>query len=415
MSRLLSELLGATEPMFSIALKQLEKASGNPSADVRLTAEIIGKVHLKTRELGLDPRDTTGAELYHALLNLIKKHDEFLVKRIGGTDPRDVQDLIPRMKKAIEEIDIPKKAWVLKHSVAKRLLQKMPPKNVMKHLGYRSIDSMLKRENLPEIYGSLRFAESAEWLNKFLGTYKKLTPSDFESREIEFIQLDAERWGKLTAAFTHKKLHNITHLKELGVILLLPMPMAEMNGLTIFAFPLLIHYINEIRLYSAFFKLKQVKPNFGEILVETLVADPGNHAIMAGQQIHWRVIQRYYARLQNEYHPELFEPHVQPEDLHWRKAEEVLYHLEPALHFWYDMDYVGVMHAGRPLPLNLLDTAADYINGLPYENRAYYHFVDSLWNEVFSRYLGQKTLESQVLRQLDNEMIEPESLGLARV
>ncbi|MBI1856948.1 hypothetical protein HY003_02170 [Candidatus Saccharibacteria bacterium] len=411
MSKHLSELLGATEPMFTIALKQLEQASGNFSVDVRLTAEIIGKVHLKTRELGLDPKDTTGKELYQALLNLVEKHDEFLVKRIGGTNPRDVQDLIPRMKKAIEELDVPKKAWVIKHSVAKQLLKNMPPRTVMRHLGYRSVDSMLKRENLAEIYGSLRFAESPEWLNKFIQTYKKLKPSDFETREIEFVQLGSERWGKLTAAFTHKKLHNITHLKELGVILLLPMPMVELRGLTIFAFPLLIHYINEIRLYSTFFKFKQVKSNFSEILIDTLIADPGNHTIMAGQQVHWRVIQRYFARLENEYHPEIFEPHVQPEDLHWRKAEEVLFKMEPALHFWYDMDYVAVMHAGRPLPISLLDIAADFINDKPYEQRAIYHFRDSLWNEIFVRYMGQKTLENQILRQLDNEMIAPESIA----
>ena len=79
MSKLLSDLLGAAEPMFSLAIKQLEADSGNPSADIRLTAEITGKVYLKTQELGLDPDDTTGRELYHALLNLIEKQDEHLV------------------------------------------------------------------------------------------------------------------------------------------------------------------------------------------------------------------------------------------------------------------------------------------------------------------------------------------------
>lgn len=49
MSRLISELLGATEPMFSMALKQLENVSGKPSVDVKLTAEIIEKVKLKTK------------------------------------------------------------------------------------------------------------------------------------------------------------------------------------------------------------------------------------------------------------------------------------------------------------------------------------------------------------------------------
>src|SRR5690606_10635361 len=140
-----------------------------------------------------------------------------------------------------------------------------------------------------------------------------------------------EKWGGLTAEFVHKKRHNLTHLKELGVIVLLPMPIDRMRGIVITVLPLLLHYYNEIRLYSAFFKIQQVKADFGKILVETLIADPDTSAVMAGQNIHWRVIQRYFGKLEGESHPEIFQPHVQPEDLHRRKAEEVLYKMEPAL------------------------------------------------------------------------------------
>lgn len=408
---MLSELLGATEPMFTLALQQLEKASGNASADIRLTAEITGKVRIKTQELGLDPDDTTGKELYFALLGKVQKNDEHLVKMIGGTDPNDAQALMPLMKQAWEKVKTPKSCWVLKHSVAKQMLKKMPPKAIMKHLGYRSIDSMLKRENLSEIYGALRFAESPEWLTSFNKLYKKLKPSDFETRQIEIVQMPLDRWGDIAAPFIHKKRHNITHLKELGVILMLPLsPQVKLRGITIFTMPLLFHYLNEIRLYSAFFKLKQVQPNFGEIIVNTLIADPPQAAVMAGQTIHWRVIQRYFGKLENEYHPEIFEPHVQPEDLHWRRAETMLIQVDPELEFWEDLDYVAGIHAGRPIPLNLFDCAASYVNSSPYAERAIYHFREALWNEIFVRYMGEKNLEQQVLQQLDNNMIAPEAL-----
>lgn len=396
--------------MFSMAIKQLELATGDQSTDIRLTAEIMGKTHLKMRELGLDPRDTTGKELYQTLLSLVKRHDEYLVRQIGGTDSSDVYDLLPRIHKAVTELQLPKKVWVLKTSVARRLLKATPPRRVMRHLGYKSVDSMIKREPIHELFASLRFAEDPDWLNNFLGKYKKLKPTDFETREIQVILLDDKKWGPLTKEFVHKKRHNLTHLKELGVIVMLPMPIRRMHGITITALPLLLHYYNELRLYSSYFKLQQVKANFGEVVSDTLIADPGQHAVMAGQTVHWRVIQRYFGKLENEYHPEMFEPHVQPEDLHWRKAEEVLYRLEPALHFWHDMDYVAVMHANRPISFNLMDAAICYVNDLSYADRAVYHFRESLWNEVFIRYLGQKTLEAQVLKQLDNEMIAPELL-----
>ena len=410
MSRLLSDLLGATEPMFSLAIRQLEEVSGASGADIRLSAEIIGQVQLKTKQLGLDPNDTTGKELYYALMEHVRKNDIHLMHAIGGKDGDSPSQLMPLMKKAAESVKLNRKCWVLKKSIAKEFLKKTPPPTIMKLLGYKSIDSMLKNENIFEIYGALRFAEGPEWLNNFDAQYKTISPSDFEQRNIEIVEMPADRWGEITKPFIHKKRHNITHLKELGVILMLPITLDSMPGITITVMPLLFHYINEIRLYSAFFKLQQVKPDFAQIVIDTLIADPGEAAIMAGQKIHWRVIQRYFGKLESEYHPEIFEPHVQPEDLHWRKAEHILYDIDPELAWWKDLDYVGVMHQGRPVSLNLLDIAVSYSTQTPYKERAVYHFRESLWNEVFERYMGHKVLEDQVLKQLDNNLIAPETI-----
>lgn len=410
MSKYLSDLLAANEPTFSMAVKQLEDLSGRPSVDVRLTAELIGKVHIKIQELGLDPKDTTGEELYHALIEKTRKADEYLAETVGGNDPEDVQNLLPLLKNALESSDLKRDCWVLRKSVAKAMLKKMPPKKIMAHLHYKSVDSMLKRENISEIYGALRFAEDPTWLNGFLELYETLQSSDFETRKIEIITMDPKRWGNIAESFVHKKRHNITHLKELGVILMLPTSLKRMKGVAITVLPLLFHYVNEVRLYSAYFKLQQVKPNFGRIVVDTLIADPASAAIMAGHYVHWRVIQRYFGKLEEEFHPEEFEPHVQPEDLHWRKAEDSLYKLDPRLEFWRDLDYVGVMHAGRPVTFNLMDMSIAYCNQTPYANRVIYHFREALWNEIFVRYMGEKVLNEQILKQLDNEMIAPEEL-----
>jgi hypothetical protein len=411
MSRLLSELLGAKEPLFSRSILDMEKVTGKPGVDTRLIAEIIGKVQLKTRELGFDPDDTTPEELYRALINLVRLHDAHLAKQIGGDDPEDVQTLMPLIKKAVDGLDVPRSAWVLRKSVAKRMLRDMPPPAIMKHLHYKSIDSMLKYENLGEVYGALRFAEGPEWLDRFNASYKQIEPTDFETRDIEIVMMDRQRWGGIAEGFVHKKRHNITHLKELGVIVMLPTAMERMAGVTLTALPLLLHYLNEIRLYSAFFKLQQVKPNFGKVIVETLTADPDKAAVLVGTHIHWRVIQRYFGKLEKEKHPEIFEPHVQPEDLHWRKAEEWLYKIDPELTFWRDMDYVATPHRSRPIPFNLMDVSMSYVNGLKLGEHLMFHFRESLWNEIFMRYMGEKVLEQQILQQLDNDMLAPESIA----
>lgn len=410
MAKLLSELLNAKEPLFRLSLQQLEKASGQESVDIRLAAEITQKANKAIRQLGLDPADSTGPEIYQALINKVKEHDAHLAKAMGGSADEAPATLIPKIKAAVERAETNRRVWVLKKSVAKRFLKATPPKTIMKHLGYRSVDSMLKQENLFEIYGALRFAEDPKWLIEFNKHYDSVHPSDFESRQIEIVVMPFDRWADVCEHFVHKKKHNITHLKEMGVILMLPVKADHLPGIATWSGSLCFHYINEIRLYSTFFKLKQVQPDFGDIFVETLIADPDLGPIMAGEHIHWRVIQRYFGKLENEYHPEIFEPHVQPEDLHWRRAEAELYKIDPELKYWQGLDYVGVIKDKRPLVFNMMDVAASYTNQSPYEQREIYHFREALWNEVFMRYMGQKTLETQILKQLDNEMVAPEKL-----
>ncbi len=411
MSKLLVDLLKAKDPLFTQALDQLEKASGKKAVDVKLTADIVETFNDRVKQLGLDPVDSTGEEIYAALLNKAKEHDEHLAKQIGGQNIYNVDEMVPLAIDTVNKTKMPRDCWVLKDEVAKNFLRQTPPASIMQRLGYESVDEMLEKENLYEIYGALRFAESEDWLNEFNENYAKITPGDFETREIKIVVMPKDRWGDIAEHFVKKKRHFNTHLKELGVVLVLPSPISEMPGVTTKVLSLIYHYFNEIRLYSAFFKLKQKSNNFGQIIVDTLIADTSDVPLMAGQTIHWRVIQRYYGRLKDEYHPEQFEPHVQPEDLHWRHAEEVLYAVDPELKFWSNLDYVGKMYDGKPLTMNLWDVLFSFANGISYADRYIYHFRESLWNEVFIRYMGQKTLEEQVLQQLDNDSIEPENLG----
>ena len=72
MSRFLQSILGANEPLFSNGLARLEKSAGCSGVDTRLIADIIEKSHIVMRKLGLDTRDTTGHELYFALMSAVK-------------------------------------------------------------------------------------------------------------------------------------------------------------------------------------------------------------------------------------------------------------------------------------------------------------------------------------------------------
>ncbi len=411
MSKLLRDLLSAQEPLFTQSLRELEIITGKKNLDNALAAEILEKTAGAIRSLGLDPLDTNDKELFHALEHRVREHNQNLARSLGSSDEAPVRDIIPKLVEVVNTTKMMRKCWVLKKSVAKDLLREMPPKKMMKHLGYRSIESMFKNENFAELYSALRFSEGGEWLNEYNELFKKkVQPSDFENRDIEIIIMDHDKWVDLTEAFVQKKKHNITHTKELGTIVVVPMKQTHMRGLALKSLPLLYHYINEIRLYSAFFKLKSTLPNFGEVISETLIADTGTGATIANFHIHWRVIQRYFGKLGDE-PPEVFQPHVQPEDLHWRRAAEYLYEVSPELKFWQDLEYVGrVDKDSHPVAFNLFDVSFAYSNHEKFETRYFYHMREALWNEIFMRYMGEPVLKKQILEQLDNDMIKPEEL-----
>ncbi|MDQ5885637.1 MAG: hypothetical protein QG628_34 [Patescibacteria group bacterium] len=407
MSRVLSQLLQAKEPEFTMSLHQLEKAGGHSAVDVRLIADIANSVKQKTRELGLDQNDTTDKELYHALQSMIGLHDSYLSKIIG-TKPEDtIETQLKNIQKYLKSINKDMSCWTMKNSVAKKMLKQHPPKNVMKKLGYKSIDSMLKREHISEIYVATRLLETSAWQKRLVKSYKKLTPSDFETRDIEVLYLNPNKWGDAANEYIYERRQNITHLKELGVLMILPLPVKKLRGLTITVIPLALHYMNEIRSYSAFFKLQQVRPDFGEVLVSTILDDPKTSAKIANQTVHWRIIQRHFGANSREV-PETFEPHIQPEDLHWKKAESILYKIEPALKFWEHMDFVATLNTDNPVPLSLMDNAISYCNNLEYGQQSVGHFRTSLWNEIYARYMGIDEIQSSVLNQLNQSIISTE-------
>jgi len=407
----LGRFLQAKEPLFDHTLHQLELQTHQKGVDVKLAAEIAEKAAARAGALGLGT-DATGPELYAALIKQVAAHDDRLAHAIGGTDPADLREMIPLIVKAAEAAPLPKDGWFLKESKAREMLRQNPPMAIMDRLGYHLVSRLLESEDIYELFLALRFAEDPEWLNGFDRQYLDLTPSDFEPRRIRVVPFAIEKWGDVAEHFITKKRHNITHSKEMGAIAIVPMRAGTMTGVTLKVLPLLLHYFNEIRLYSSFFKLMRTKKNFGAIVSDTLIADPAHVKITDSAHIHWRVIQRYFGKLKNEYHPEIFEPHVQPEDLHWRRAEEILYEIDPELEFWRDLDYVGVLKgpAHDVVTFNLMDLALSYSNGISYEDRYLYHFRESLWNEVFARYMGEKVLEDQLLVKLDNAIIKPEAL-----
>ncbi|MEK7462918.1 MAG: hypothetical protein AAB621_00940, partial [Patescibacteria group bacterium] len=110
----------------------------------------------------------------------------------------------------------------LKKEKAIEILKKRPSQNLLIFLKASSIDEVLKNYDVMEIFSSLRFIETDEWMHKtFEEAYGGFTHEDFEKREIE-IRVLSETWKDVAVKFVAKKHHNVSHLKEFGVIFINP-------------------------------------------------------------------------------------------------------------------------------------------------------------------------------------------------
>ncbi len=414
----LAELLNAKQPLFDLGIEDLEEITKKEGLDQKLDLEIKKKfAQFVNRELGISSEESRGEVIYKGLMELIwRQNDLVLDKYLKLEKNANLDEIISASVSFVEKMKLTRTVFRLKDSKAKELIKKNPPKNIMDLLGYKNVSELLKNERLEEIYGALRFAEGDAWLEEFNAQYKRLKASDFTTSEIHLIKMPI-RWAPLTKKFIEKKKHNVTHLKELGVVLVLETEDESLrHGLVLKVLPLLVHYFYEVHLYSTFFKFRAKTLRgeaFGGLLSETIIADPKTNLELGGEHIHWRVIQRYFGKLEDaDKHPEIFEPHLQPEDLHWDNAQNALAKVIPELSIWEDLDYVGIMKDGLPLSLNLMDLTLSFANKNRYKEHLFYHFRESLWNEIFGRYMGRMNLEHELLAKLDNNLVKPEKLSL---
>jgi hypothetical protein len=150
MSRAIAALLNEPEHLVRKAVKILEDKNGYPSHDVRHLADNIQRVRAKIAELNLDPDDTTAEELYHALLVKFQKDSKEFDACLGAENQTYDQRVETAINLVSKKLKLPE-VWTLKSQAAKQLLKSEPPKKLMKFLGYRSVDSLIKRQNLAEL------------------------------------------------------------------------------------------------------------------------------------------------------------------------------------------------------------------------------------------------------------------------
>lgn len=395
--------------------QQMEAISGQKDVIESIGRENKILVAKSLEELGL-PEDANADEIYNALIGKLIHIDKHLFELLGKPDLSNMSNVCGKMCETAFQVFSPPKGLFIKQEKVIDLLEKHKPDNLLNHFQYKSAGELVEKEGFASVVSALRFAQSNEWMHRFFdAAYGDIKPNDFEEREVELIVLD-RKWLKVAEKFLAKKYHNVSHLKEFGIIFITPI-MIDSPGETSRMFTLILHYLHEVPFYSGLFRRFMDDPDFNSKFKSLLRGDVPSGQILEGGKVVWRIVQRYLAK-DNENDPRLFEPHVNPEAEHWFRAEGDFNRLsrmmkrddgELRLSAWTGLDFVGdffkdVNGQEQLVSFNFIDLTMSlvkkgYIKYL-------YHHQEALWNKIFSEYMGRETMNRLIEENIVKGFIE---------
>jgi len=408
----ISQLLRMQDGGLAELFLKMEKLTGKTGVAEKISKENDEVVARKLGELGIDREKADAQYIEAEILKRAQAADNSFFEFLGKPD-FSKQACCNVLTDVLKKTANVKKGFFIKEEKLRTFLFLNPPKNILSALGYASVDEMLKKEDLYEIFAALRFVENERWLNEFFfRPYHDLTADNFEERDVQ-IKVLSEKWGQIGEKFVGKKLHNISHLKEVGLVFIIPVKKENQVGQTLETFSLLLHYLHEIDFYCRLFRKYAARPNFGANLVR-LVSGDVSAQILPKEGTTWRIIQRYLAKLDAQ-DPRLFEPHINPETVHWLKAEKEIDELaaknpQLKLDFWRGVDdFVGdFFPAGRKgeelVSFDLLDNLISLTHGGI--GKYLYHQQEALWNKIFIEFMGEEKLEEMLVENIEKGFIE---------
>lgn len=394
MSKLISNLLGADPISFNRMINRLEHVSVQKGIDVGLTAEIITQTREKSRSLGLDPTDTTPKELYFALLAKAAEHGELLRSRLGITDTTSQESAAKKIAIHSEELLKKDDVVVIQSMAVKKILKSVPPKKTLKTLNFRSIDSVLKRENPLLVYALAKKLEDKTWHSQVLARIKRLDSRDAHEASIQVLSLPKEWLKKLDKVSFDKVIQPVP---EIGCILILPTMPLTVKGSVLLTTVLVLQAGQKLAIESLPFRAKSMRISLEKLLPDITAGVLDDLTPIHGLVPTWSTVYRLLAEQSKHLVPD-FEFILG--DLHWESTETRLSLLVPECDFWLNTHYLGFFVSPLPVSLHLIDVSASLVLDKDYESQVVSHLRSSLWNELQIRYLKHDSLEKRVISQL---------------
>lgn len=412
-----------TEPSVLLNLEQkMDKLIGKRGVLERIYEENKILIRRTLEELGLTAGECNARDVYNILVKRIEHMDEHLYNFLGKPELAKISSVCGQLCGTALTLNKPAKGFFIKKDKAITLLDKFPPQNILNHFGYKSAEELVEKQGFESVFSALRFTQDQKWMHEFFDkAYDDLTADDFEEREVVLKVLEPQ-WLEVAEKFLEKKYHNVSHLKEFGVIFVIPLKI-DTPGETLRLFTLILHYLNEVPFYSRLFRKFSSEPDFIVKLKSLLRGDVSSEPaiVHSPSSVSLRIVQRYLAKDDpNDFR--LLEPHINPEAEHWYKAEGDLGKIAMLLGkegrifgFWQGLDFVGDFFPkttearNKTGELRILENSNNHETLVSFdlidlvmslvkkgEIKYLYHQQEALWNKIFIEYLGRDKIEELV-------------------
>jgi len=400
MSKLIGQLLGSDERELSSLIKRLESVCIQPGVDTRLTAEIITLSREKSRQLGLDTRISTKKELYYALLAKAETDGETLRSKLGITAKTMPVEAAELIAKSTEKLLKKELVVCMQSPAVRKVLKAVPPKKTMRSLHFRSIESVLKRENPLVVYALAMRLEDKSWHTQVRARLKRLQPREAKEAPVQVLSLPEIWLEKLkTANFDTI----IQPVPEIGSLLILPSMPLEIKGSVLLTASLVLQAAQRMAVDSLPYRTQALTTSYEDLLPSIAAGETYELESIHGLTPSWQAVFQLLAGNQKRRQIDF---DFMLSDLEWQSTETRLAGLASELDFWVNTHYLGFPTEALPVSMHVVDVAANLVMGRGYQDHITTHLRASLWNELQLRYLKQENLERQIVAQVASNQQE---------
>lgn len=399
----LGRILGVSPESLSDLDQKMTALTGKTGIMERLVQQNYMAADRVLADLGLS-RQSAAAVVFDALSAKLLSIDKKLFDFLGQPDLAEMSNDAGKLRDVPLQVFTPPKGLFIKKEKVAELLEKDRPQSLLDHFSYTSVAELIEKEGFASVVAALRFTQTTEWMHRFFDVaYRDLKPEDFEDRDVEIKVMDV-KWLAIAEKFIGKKFHNVSHLKEFGVIFISPEDIS-VPGETLRTVLLLLHYLHEVPFYSGLFRKFMHDDDFISKLQSLLRGDVLEGPAEVSES--WRIVQRYLAK-DNPADFRLHEKHVSPEAEHWYLVAHNFHRLDQLmgntdkfnLAYWTELDSAGDYIGDQLVSLDIVDLIMSVVSKL--ENKYLYHQPEAMWNAIFAEYFGREKM---------NQLIEENIIG----